>query len=295
MLFKEIFRVIGFFLYFFALALVVPLGIGLYYELYADPSLHPHPNVNGSFLISIVIVLVLALLFSYIGRKAKGYIYRREGIATVVIIWFIIPALGALPFLISGTLKNPLQAYFEITSGFTTTGASILAAKKYDPVTHQEIPIQVIAEDVVPVHYSFYGTVDPVRDKKTNAIIYEGIEAVSPALLFWRSMTQWLGGGGIIVLFVAILPALGVGGKMLFHTEVTGPIKDSLTPRIKETAIQLWKIYCILTISQILMLMFTNPQIHLFDAIATTFSTISTGGFSEIGRASCRERVSSPV
>ncbi len=106
--------------------------------------------------------------------------------------------------------------------------------------------------------YSYYGTVEPIRDDVTGNIVYEGTEAVGKALLFWRCLMQWLGGLGIIVLFVAVLPALGVGGKILMFAEVPGAIKDSFTPRIKESATFLWKIYLGLTVLQIAALKITN-------------------------------------
>ncbi|MCB1149845.1 MAG: TrkH family potassium uptake protein, partial [Chlamydiia bacterium] len=101
-------------------------------------------------------------------------------------------------------------------------------------------------------------------------------------ILFWRSFLQWLGGLGIVVLFVAILPVLGVGGKMLFHSEMPGPIKESLTPRIKETALALWKIYLGLSAVQVMLLMVTNTELDLFNAVCITLSTISTGGFTVV-------------
>ena len=91
---------------------------------------------------------------------------------------------------------------------------------------------------------------------------------------------QWLGGGGIVVLFVAILPILGAGGRVLFQTEITGPIKDTLTPRVKDTAIAMWKVYIGVTLFQVILLMSTNTEMGLFDAITIAFAAISTGGLS---------------
>ena len=85
---------------------------------------------------------------------------------------------------------------------------------------------------------------------------------------------------GIVVLFVAVLPAMGVGGKILLFAEMPGPLKDGLTPRIQETAAILWKIYIGLTVLQIVALMLTNEEIGWFDATTTTFATLATGGFS---------------
>lgn len=103
------------------------------------------------------------------------------------------------------------------------------------------------------------------------------IEAVPNAHLFWRSLTHWLGGMGIIVLTLAILPILGVGGMQLFKAEVPGPSADKLTPRVRETAKRLWLIYVALTGLQILLLL---PAMSFFDAINHAFATMATGGFS---------------
>ncbi len=112
----------------------------------------------------------------------------------------------------------------------------------------------------------------------TGATILDNIEGMSHALLFWRSMTQWLGGMGIIVLSLAILPLLGVGGMQLFVAEMPGPTKDKLHPRIKETAKRLWAIYLIYTIIETILLVMGG--MNLFDAVCHSFTTLSSGGYS---------------
>jgi trk system potassium uptake protein TrkH len=112
----------------------------------------------------------------------------------------------------------------------------------------------------------------------TGATILEDIEAMPQGILFWRSMTQWIGGMGIIVLTIAILPLLGVGGMELFASEAPGPTKDKIHPRIKETAKRLWLIYFSLTAIQCILLMFAGMD--FYDAINHSLTTMSTGGFS---------------
>ena len=112
----------------------------------------------------------------------------------------------------------------------------------------------------------------------TGATILKDIEAVPPGLLFWRSMTHWLGGMGIIVLSLAILPILGIGGMQLFQAEVAGPSKDKIHPRVTETAKRLWGIYVILTFAEVILLMFGD--MNFFDAICHSFGTLASGGFS---------------
>ncbi len=112
----------------------------------------------------------------------------------------------------------------------------------------------------------------------TGASVMTDIESASRAVLFWRSFSQWLGGMGIIVLFVALLPELGPGARFLYKLEVPGPSAEALQPRIRETAAILWKIYLAFTGIQTVLLMLVG--LDLYDALTHTFSTMSTGGFS---------------
>jgi len=112
----------------------------------------------------------------------------------------------------------------------------------------------------------------------TGSSILTHIEALSKGLLFWRSFIQWLGGMGIIVLSVAILPFLGVGGMQLYKAEVPSPIPDKLKPRIRDTAMVLWKVYALISIAQTILLMIGG--MNLFNALCHTFTTMPTGGFS---------------
>ncbi|MGB6366158.1 MAG: potassium transporter TrkG, partial [Thermoanaerobaculia bacterium] len=112
----------------------------------------------------------------------------------------------------------------------------------------------------------------------TGASIMTDIEAAGRGILFWRSFTQWLGGMGIIVLFVALLPELGPGARFLYKLEVPGPTAEAFQPRIHDTAAVLWKIYLALTAIESALLMLAG--LDLFDALTHTFSTMSTGGFS---------------
>lgn len=112
----------------------------------------------------------------------------------------------------------------------------------------------------------------------TGASILNDIEAVSKGVLFWRSMTHWIGGMGIIVLTLAVLPLLGIGGMQLYCAEVPGPTKDKLHPKVKETAKSLWRIYVLLTLIETLLLW--AGEMNLFDSVNHAFATMATGGFS---------------
>jgi trk system potassium uptake protein len=112
----------------------------------------------------------------------------------------------------------------------------------------------------------------------TGASILTNIEELPPGILMWRSFTHWLGGMGIIVLSLAILPFLGVGGMQLYKAEVSGPSPDKLKPRIRDTAMILWKVYVFFTLILIVLLLLGG--LSFFDSLCQTFGTVATGGFS---------------
>jgi len=113
----------------------------------------------------------------------------------------------------------------------------------------------------------------------TGATILEKVEILPRSVLLWRSLTQWLGGMGVIALFIAILPKLGVGGSQLFEREFPGPMPERLRPRVKTTARILWRIYAGFTAAEIALLYFL-AKLDLFDSICVSFCTLATGGFT---------------
>ncbi len=277
-MFKELSQILGKYIAFLGVALYIPLGAGLYYRIVNPDS--PLQNSMMAFIYAICISFVLSILLLLWGRKARGQIGRRESILLVALIWIVTSVISALPFYFSKTLQNPVDAYFEAMSGLTTTGATLLSPKAYNPQTGLEIPIHYTNINTPTKTYTYYGTVAPIRDPQTGLILYSGIEAVSRPILLWRSFLQWIGGMGIVVIFLTVLPALGVGGKFLYQIEVTGPFKEEISPRIHETASQLWKLYLFFTVLEIALLLLSDVSMSFFDAICTAFSNISTGGFA---------------
>ena len=135
--------------------------------------------------------------------------------------------------------------------------------------------------------YLFTGSLDSLTDAcfeaasgftTTGSTVFLDIQKHPYGLLFWRSLTQWLGGMGIILLSLAILPFLGVGGMQLYKAEVPGPTADKLRPRISQTARILWEVYILFSAAEVLTLLLGG--MNLFDALCHTFSTMATGGFS---------------
>lgn len=184
-------------------------------------------------ILSSTITLLAGLGIKLGTQKHKNdEIKKRDGYLIVTLGWLAMTLFGTLPYVLSNSIPNYSDAFFETISGLTTTGASIL----------------------------------------------NDIESIPKGVLFWRSMTQWIGGMGIIVLTIAILPLLGVGGMELFASESPGPTKDKIHPRIKETAKRLWLIYLFLTVFQTILLLFAG--MNFYDAINHALTTMSTGGFS---------------
>ncbi len=211
---------LGGFLVFFSLALLSPLPVALWYR---EPSWWVFPAS------ALVALLLGGTLFW--GTEPEEELGYREGFAVVAFSWLLAGLLGALPYLLSGTL-SPVDALFESVSGFTTTGSSVFAS----------------------------------------------LEDLPRGLLFWRSLTQWLGGMGIIVLSLAILPFLGIGGAQLYQAEMPGLVKDRLTPRIQDTARILWTVYFLFTLAETLLLLLGG--LSFYEALCHAFTTMATGGFS---------------
>lgn len=195
-----------------------------------------------TFLLSASIAFVMGggLYYSF---RPQHELRVREGFLVVSLTWLTLSLIGALPFVISGILPSYTDAVFETMSGLTTTGATI-----------------------------FGGTT-------SSGFANPAIESLPMSMLFWRSLAHWLGGMGIIVLSLAILPLLGVGGMQLFQAESPGPTTDKLTPRVQETAKLLWGVYVALTAVEFLLL-WVHPSMDWFDAVNHAFATLATGGFS---------------
>ncbi|MFB6134567.1 MAG: TrkH family potassium uptake protein [Halanaeroarchaeum sp.] len=226
---------LGTVLKYIGVAPAIPLGVALYYGESPVP-----------FIAAMVAMIVSGLLLERFG--VPGELGNREAFLLVSLVWFVVPVAGTVPYLVAGTgtIASPINALFESMSGFTTTGATVLA----------EISIRKHGH----------------------------------AMLLWRQLTQWLGGMGILVLMVAILPELSVGGAQVIDNEAPGLSLEKLTPRIQQTARALWGIYLGFTLLAALVfyglhLANVAPNMNFYNAVAHALTTMPTGGFSPQARS----------
>ncbi len=219
---KAIFRILGFLLLIEAAFMLTSVPVALYYD---EP-------VVESLLWSVGAMAGTGTLLAYICRGAGRDVSRKDGYIVVTLIWVIFSLFGTLPYLLSGTIPDFTDAFFETMSGFSTTGSTIL----------------------------------------------EDIEALPHSILFWRMMTHWVGGLGIVFFTIAVFPIFGIGDIHLFAAESAGPMRAKLHPRISVTARWLLTIYIGLTL--ICTIFMHVAGMGWFDSLCHSMSTISTGGFS---------------
>ena len=219
---KVVLHYLGLLIAIVGFSMLLPLAWSLYYR---EPD-------SLAFAISMGLSIVPGLLLWRLTPVGEGRLSRREAIMLVAGGWILASAFGALPYELAGTFQSYLNAYFEAMSGFTTTGATVLAS----------------------------------------------IESQCHGILLWRSLTQWLGGMGIITLFVALFPIFGIGATHLVEAEMPGPQAERLTARIRDTAKALWFLY--LGFSALEFISLWVARMPVFDALAVTFSTMPTGGFT---------------
>ncbi len=187
-----------------------------------------------SFLVSIGITLALSGLLALFSRKAKRDFFAREGMICVGSSWLLMSALGALPLFLSGFVPNYIDALFEMVSGFTTTGSSVITDL-----------------DVIP-----------------------------RGMIYWRSFSNWLGGMGVLVFLLALLPVSGRNQGFTMHllrAESPGPDVGKLVPKMRHTAAVLYLCYIFLSLLDLVFLL--AGGLPIFDAVCTMFSTAGTGGF----------------
>ena len=215
-------KIIGQLLFLEAALMVLCYSINFYY----------HEDAGWAFLISIIATVAGANALAFIGYRSTNSMTRRDSFLVVSLVWVIFSFFGALPFLLSGYLTDPTDAYFETMSGFTTTGASLI----------------------------------------------DDVESLPHALLFWRSMTQWIGGLGIVFFTIAVIPSLVGGTVKVFSADATGPMRTKMHPRLSTTGRWIWGIYFTLTI--ICAVCFYLEGMSGFDCVNYAMTVTATGGFA---------------
>lgn len=184
-----------------------------------------------AFLITIAIMVAISFVLPR-KRPKNGDIYAREGLVTVAATWIMISLFGALPMCLSGAIPSFTDAFFEMASGFTTTGASILSS----------------------------------------------VDELPRCALFWRSFSHWVGGMGVLVFMMAVLPLSDDRSMALMRAEVPGPVAGKIVPRMRQTAKILYGVYSGMTL--LLFILLLCGGMPVFDALCNAFATAGTGGFA---------------
>ena len=180
---------------------------------------------------TMLLCLVIGVPMVLLKRPKQAVFYAKDGFVSVGLSWVVLSVMGALPFVISGSIPHPVDALFETVSGFTTTGSSILS----------------------------------------------DVEALPKCMLFWRSFTHWVGGMGVLVFMLTILPMSGGYHMNLMRAESPGPSVERFVPTVKSTAKILYGIYICLSLLELLLLLV--GKMPMFAALTLTFGTAGTGGF----------------
>ncbi len=211
------------------------LGIMLFFEaVFMAPSLIVaiiYREQEGlAILLSMAICAAAGLLLRWREPENKS-MHAREGLVVVGLTWILLSIFGAFPFVISGVIPSYIDALFEIASGFTTTGASILT----------------------------------------------DVENLPRCIQFWRSFSHWVGGMGVLVFVMALLPLAGGSNMYLMKAESPGPTVGKLVPRVRGSAMILYRIYLVISLAMLVFLLL--GRMPLFDSFITVFGTAGTGGF----------------
>ena len=215
---------------------------------------------------TIGFLLIIEGLFMFTGIPIS-LVYCSEKCHALLISGLITSSTGFILFLF--TMKN-LDKYIGMREGFFIVATTWIVISLFGT-------LPFILSGVIPNFTdAFFETMSGFTT--TGATILTDVEVVPKGILFWRSMTHWIGGMGIIVLSVAVLPLLGIGGMQLYAAEMPGPTKDKLHPRITQTAKRLWAIYLMFTVAETILLM--TGGMDFVDSICHAFGTVATGGFS---------------
>ncbi|OPY48714.1 MAG: potassium transporter [Methanosaeta sp. PtaU1.Bin112] len=251
-------------------------------------AIYKEPLGVTAFGLSSLTAIIIGLSLKHSGDHSgdNSTMGHREAFATVSLAWLLAALLGALPYAFLGL--SPIDSFFESMSGFTTAGATILSeynSQGYWILNHDlvESSLAYALADRAASYLIHWSPTDAVSLQFGITLDLKEMLAVKGTyygLLFWRSFTQLLGGLGIVLLFIAILPNLGVAGRELYSVEGLGLTKEAITPRVKNTAKTFWGIY--LGLAGLEALLLVAAGLPLYDSLCTSFASIATGGFSPV-------------
>lgn len=222
--------------------------------------------MRTQIVLFIMGVLIACLGLSMLLPLGVSVYYQDNSTGTFALAMGIVVSIG---FALAVASRSPQAMALSHREGLAIVGLCWMAASLAGSLPY-----------ILGGHMSFTDAVFETASgfTTTGASILTDIEALPKGILMWRSLTHWLGGMGIILLSLAILPLFGMGGMQLYKAEVPGPSPDKLTPRIQDTAMLLWKVYGLMTLLQIILLILAGMD--AFDAVNHTFATVATGGFS---------------
>ena len=221
----SVFRFLSFIMIFIAAVMLIPTAMAFSFG---------EIDAFQGFLLTITLMVLIAIFVLNLTSGEEIRIGTKESMLVVSLTWIFMALFGALPLYLAESLPTYSRCFFEVMSGFTTAGSTVLT----------------------------------------------DIESLDRSIIFWRSMTNWLGGMGVVVLFVAVLPIFGVKGNALVGAEAVGPSKSKFTPTIRGTALVLWGIYLGLSLLEVVLLLLGG--LDLFNAIAVMFGTIGAAGFAPL-------------
>ncbi|MDD6920405.1 MAG: TrkH family potassium uptake protein [Eubacteriales bacterium] len=203
-----------------SISMTLPIIVGIYYS---------ETTATMAFIITMIPTLIIGVFLA--GIKSVNRLKMRDSALIVSVAWFLCAIIGTFPLMISGSVPNFFDSFFEMCSGFSTTGSTIIT----------------------------------------------DVEAMPKVILFWRTLTHWLGGIGILIFTIALLPAIGFEGQQIAAAEVAAPTLSKVVPKLSQASRYLCFLYLGLTALQTVLLMFGGMS--LFDAVTHSFSTLGTGGF----------------
>ena len=219
--YKAIVRILGIILFVVGLSMIFPW---IYAEITGDAA-----GVFAFRRCAVPIILVGALMSFFI-KAPRAKFRSREGYLVVGLCWILASIVGAFPYMLTGYAENFVDALFESTSGFTTTGCTAV----------------------------------------DGAVL-------SNSLMLWKAISHWLGGMGILVFVISILPALGINGQIIARAETPGPVMEKMTVRMSDSAKILYITYLAFTVIEFILLL-ASGRMSVFDAVINTLGSISTGG-----------------